>query len=171
MLKLELADPDSLEARALIAELSAALGAITGNSGASTFNADDVRGPRAAYVLARGADGTALGCGALRPLTAQVAELKRMFARPGSAAGAALLAMLEQRAVALGYREVWLETRHVNTRAVGFYQRHGYQRIDNYGGYIGRAECACLGKMLDLASRAPGLSDAFLSPTPVAPDR
>jgi GNAT superfamily N-acetyltransferase len=83
-----------------------------------------------------------------------VAELKRMYARPGSGAGAALLSALEQRAVALGFGEVWLETRHVNQRAIAFYLRHGYRRIENYGGYIGRAECACLGKTLAPATAA-----------------
>ncbi|MEO7494484.1 MAG: GNAT family N-acetyltransferase [Massilia sp.] len=141
-------DPAGGDASVLIGELNAALAAITGDSGANSFDAGDVRGARAAFVLARDDAGAAVGCGALRPLSAQVAELKRMYARPGSGAGAALLTALEARARELGYTELWLETRHVNLRAVQFYLRHGYKPIDNYGKYAGRAECACLGRRL-----------------------
>ncbi|WP_296942699.1 GNAT family N-acetyltransferase [uncultured Massilia sp.] len=140
------ADPGGLEARALVAELDAALAAITGDSGASSFDAADVRGAGAAFLVARAADGQPCGCGALRPLAPGVAELKRMYARPGSGAGRALLAALEAQAVTLGYREIRLSTRRVNARAVGFYLRHGYAPIDAYGRYAGREVSICLGK-------------------------
>jgi ribosomal protein S18 acetylase RimI-like enzyme len=143
------ADPDNDDARALLGELGAALAAITGNNGAASFDAADVRGKRACFLLARDADGLAVGCGALRPLAADVAELKRMYARPGSGAGRCLLAALERQAEAFGYTEVWLETRKVNARAVAFYEKHGYRTIPNYGKYVGRAEAVCLGKTLN----------------------
>ena len=141
-------DPDSLDARALIAQLDAALAAITGDSGASSFDAADMRGPGAVFLVARTTDGAACGCGALRPLPghAGVAELKRMVARPGSGAGRVLLAALEAQALALGYREVRLSTRRVNGRAVDFYRRHGYVPIEGYGKYVGSAVSVCLGK-------------------------
>ena len=142
------ADPDCIEARALIAELDAALAAICGDSGATSFDADDVRGPRAVFLLARDAGGQAVGCGALRPVDAEVAEVKRMYARPGSGAGVQLLGELERRALAFGYRAIWLETRRVNGRAVAFYERNGYRVIPNYGRYVGREDAVCLGKML-----------------------
>jgi ribosomal protein S18 acetylase RimI-like enzyme len=143
-------DPDSDEARALIAELGAALARMTGDSGAASFDPADVRGVRAGFVLARGPDGMALGCGALRPLEGDIAELKRMYARPGTGAGvgAALLAHLERQAVELGYVAVWLETRRINTRAVAFYDKHGYRPIANYGKYVGRLDAICMGKSL-----------------------
>ena len=142
------ADPDCEEARALIAELDAALAAICGDSGAASFDADDVRGPRALFLLARDAAGQAVGCGALRPVDAEVAEVKRMYARPGSGAGLHLLGELERRALAFGYRAIWLETRRVNGRAVAFYERNGYRVIPNYGKYVGREDAICLGKLL-----------------------
>ena len=142
------ADPDCEEARALIAELDAALAAICGDSGSKSFDANDVRGPRAVFLLARDALGTAVGCGALRPLEAEVAEVKRMYARPGSGAGIYLLSELERRALAFGYRAIWLETRRVNRRAVAFYERNGYRVIPNYGRYMGREDAVCLGKVL-----------------------
>jgi ribosomal protein S18 acetylase RimI-like enzyme len=143
------ADPDSPDARLLLAELGAALAHITGSDGTASFDAADVRGPRACFLVARAADGSLAGCGALRSLTDDVAELKRMYARPGSGAGAALLAALERQALAFGYRDVWLETRRVNTRAVAFYQKHGYRIIDNFGKYVGRLDAVCLGKRPD----------------------
>ena len=142
------ADPDSPEARALLGELGAALAAITGSDGAASFDAADVRGERACFLVARAADGSLAGCGALRPLDGNVAELKRMYARPGSGAGRFLLAALEHQAAAFGYAEIWLETRRVNMRAVAFYEKHGYCMIPNYGKYVGRTEAVCFGKAL-----------------------
>ena len=59
------------------------------------------------------------------------------------------MAALEAQAAAFGYRELWLSTRRVNLRALGFYERGGYAPIAAYGRYAGRAESACLGKRLD----------------------
>jgi GNAT superfamily N-acetyltransferase len=143
------ADPESDDARLLIAELDAALAAICGDSGAGSFDPADVRGPGAVFLVARAADGTAAGCGALRPLAPGVAELKRMYARPGSGAGLALLTALEAQAVEYGYREVWLSTRRVNVKALAFYARNGYVPVENYGRYVERPESVCLGKRLD----------------------
>jgi GNAT superfamily N-acetyltransferase len=157
MIAIGACDPDSVDARLLIEELSAALAALSGNGGKASFSADDVRVARSLFVLATDQAGQALGCAALRPLddAAQVGELKRMYARPGSAgAGAALLAHLEQAAREFGYRALWLETRKVNTRALAFYARHGYRPIPNYGNYVGRDEAVCLGKVLDPAPEA-----------------
>lgn len=142
------ADPDSPDARALVAELDAALAAITGDSGAASFDASDVRGPRAVFLLARAADGSPSGCGALRPLDRHTAEIKRMYARPGSGVGSVLLAALEAQARSLGYREVRLSTRRVNARALDFYRRHGYVEAPAWGKYVGSAVSVCLGKPL-----------------------
>ena len=142
------ADPDSADSRVLLAELGAALAAMTGSDGTASFDAKDVRGERACFLIARAADGQAVGCGALRPLGDSVAELKRMYARPGSGAGHSILDELERAARGFGYTEVWLETRRMNARAVAFYEKHGYCIIPNYGKYVGRPEAICLGKQL-----------------------
>ncbi|WP_342119733.1 GNAT family N-acetyltransferase [Pseudoduganella sp. OTU4001] len=146
------ADPGAPEAVALLAELDSALQAITGDSGRTLFRADDVRSAAGRFALARDAYGALLGCGALRPMGAAeegVAELKRMYARPGSqGVGSAVLAWLEREARSIGYRALRLETRLVNARAVQFYQRHGYQRIENFGRYAGNPAAACFEKLL-----------------------
>ncbi|MBI3285357.1 MAG: GNAT family N-acetyltransferase [Burkholderiales bacterium] len=143
------ADPEQAEASAVLAQLSAALAAISGDSGAASFDAGDVRGPASLFVLAWDASGQAVGCGGFRPLEPGVAEVKRMYAQPGTAGvGAAILAHLEAAALELGYRSLRLETRLVNARAVTFYENRGYRRIPNFGKYVGRAEAVCFEKAL-----------------------
>lgn len=142
-------DPTAPESVLLMAELSTALEAITSDSGRASFDADDVRGPAACFVVARSDSGAALGCGAFRPLEPGVAEIKRMYARHGtSGVGSAVLRYLEGEAQALGYQAVWLETRLVNRRAMDFYEARGYQRIANYGKYIGNPLAVCFEKQL-----------------------
>ena len=145
-------DPDCADAQVLVTELSAALAAITGESGAASFSAHDARVERALFVVARDADGALLGCAALRALdggAAEIGEIKRMYARPGKrGVGAALLAHLEGAARGFGYSALWLETRRINARAVAFYLDHGYRQIPNYGKYVGRPEAVCFGKPL-----------------------
>jgi len=148
MLRVVAADPASDDALRLIAQLDAALAQITGDSGASSFDPRDVQGHGAAFAIAYEDSGRAVGCGALRVLEGDTGELKRMYAQPGSCAGAVILAALEQRAIACGYRRLWLSTRRVNTRAVGFYERHGYARVAPWGRYIGREVSVCLGRDL-----------------------
>jgi GNAT superfamily N-acetyltransferase len=149
MLTILAADPGTPDAVALIDELSAALAAITGDSGRSSFDPDDVRVAGALFVVARNLDGQPLGCGAFRPLEDGIAEVKRMYARPGNrGVGRALLAHLEAQAATMGYLALWLETRAVNERAVRFYAAHGYSRIPNYGKYAGNPEAVCLAKQL-----------------------
>ena len=142
-------DPEHPGALALVEELSQALVAITGASGKASFAAADARMARSVFLIARGDAGVLLGCASLRPLDGAVGEVKRMYARPGThGVGTALLAHLEREAAAFGYRELWLETRRVNLRAVAFYRKHGYEEIANYGKYVGRIDAICLGKRL-----------------------
>jgi ribosomal protein S18 acetylase RimI-like enzyme len=142
-------DPAAPESALLMAELSTALEAITGDSGRASFDVDDVRGPLACFVVARSDNGAALGCGAFRPLEPGVAEIKRMYARHGTqGVGSAVLRYLESEAQALGYQAIWLETRLVNRRAMDFYEARGYQRIANYGKYIGNPLAVCFEKQL-----------------------
>jgi ribosomal protein S18 acetylase RimI-like enzyme len=142
-------DPDTPDVAVLLDELSASLKAITGSSGNTSFDPNDVRAENARFVVARDQCGNAVGCGAFRPLESGVAEIKRMYSRrcmPGI--GSAVLLFLESEAQKLGYAALRLETRVVNERAVTFYERLGYHRIPNFGKYVGRAEAACFEKRL-----------------------
>ena len=142
-------DPASPDAAALMNELSATLALITGDDGRSSFQVEDVVGTAACFAIARDRMGIAIGCGAFRPLQDGIAEVKRMVSRPGNpGTGSAILAFLEKRARQLGYRELWLETRLVNTRAVRFYEARGYRRRENFGKYVGNPAAICFEKSL-----------------------
>ena len=149
MISVQPDDPSSPEASALIEALSQTLASITGETGKASFDVADVRGPQGLFVVARDADGTAVGCGAFRPLQPGVAEIKRMYARPGTRGiGHAVLAHLEREAIARGYDEAWLETGDVNTRAIAFYQAHGYRPIPCFGRYVGKPGAVCFARRL-----------------------
>ncbi|TCQ91688.1 MULTISPECIES: GNAT family N-acetyltransferase [Rahnella] len=149
MITVEKSDPFSPDSCSLIEKLSAELAAITGDSGKSNFTIDSMDGDRSLWVLARNEKGDATGCGAIRPLTENIAELKRMFSdRSAPGVGKALLNFLETSAKNMGYTEIWLETRHINHKAVNFYKNNGYVLIENYGPYIGRDEAVCFSKVL-----------------------
>jgi len=138
-------NPTSNHARLILDRLSDTLASITGDSGRSSFSDDDVHDDRAVFVLARdGAD--IVGCGAIRCFDETTAELKRMYAPYGN--GVVILRWLEARAEELGYDRIVLSTRVINTRAVQFYQKHGYNVIDNYGHYAGLSRSVCMSKSI-----------------------
>ena len=102
---------------------------------------DDV----AAWIVAR-EDGRALGCGALRSLGEPVVEIKRMYVRPearGRGIGAAILGVLEQQAVELGFRVVRLETGPLQPEALRLYESAGYREIPCFGAYATGAASRC----------------------------
>lgn len=149
MLTISRVEAGSPEALVLMAELSRKLAEITGDSGASSFDLSEMQASNACILLVRNAAGEAVGCGAFRWLAAGVAEVKRMYVRDaGNGAGGQLLRELEQHARQQGYRQLWLETRQVNQRAVGFYLAQGYQVRENYGRYRGNPQAICFEKML-----------------------
>lgn len=140
-------DPHTADALKMMEELSETLEEITGNSGKSSFNVDDISDPRAIFVLAYSDEEEPIGCGAIRPIDKSIAEVKRMYAKDkAKGVGTKILCYLEEQAQKLGYTKLWLETRLVNERAVAFYDRRGYKRIPNYGKYANRPEAVCFEK-------------------------
>jgi GNAT superfamily N-acetyltransferase len=94
-------------------------------------------------LVARDADGEAVGCGALRHLGEGVAELKRMYVVPearGRGVSKALLTGLEAAAVARGWTTLRLETGPRQPEAIGLYERAGYRPIEAFGAYVGAAD-------------------------------
>lgn len=130
-------------------ELSECLQNITGDSGKDSFDVNDVCSDRAIFVIARNQSGKAIGCGAFRPMDKTTAEVKRMYAKEkGMGIGNKILSYLEHQAHHMGYKTFRLETRIVNTKAVSFYERNGYNKIPNYGKYAKRANSICFEKSL-----------------------
>jgi len=107
---------------------------------------------RGAYVIAY-ADDTPVGCGALRPLDAHTAEVRRMYvlasARRTGVAREVLL-HLEQRARELGYGRLRLETGNRQLPAIALYESMGFVRIPPFGDYVDDPVSVCFEKSLKL---------------------
>ena len=76
-----------------------------------------------------------LGCGAVRLLTDEIAEIKRMWISAparGRGLGRLLLGRLEEEATRLGARRVRLDTNSVLVEAIAMYESTGYQQIERY---------------------------------------
>ena len=140
--------PKDEEVKPLLSALSEELFQITGSDGRASFSEDDVQGDRSVFLVAV-ANGQAVGCGGLRPMTDEVCEIKRMYEKHrGQGIGSEILHRLEKYAQEYGYQEIWLETRKINENAVQFYLRQGYRIRDNYGKYVGRSEAVCFEKVI-----------------------
>jgi GNAT superfamily N-acetyltransferase len=103
------------------------------------------------FLVARDEDGTPLGCGGLRPVDADTAEIKRMYVAPaarGRGLGALLLAALEDEARALGISRLQLETGPRQPEAIAVYIRAGYAPIPCWGAYATERMSRCYGRTL-----------------------
>jgi GNAT superfamily N-acetyltransferase len=92
-----------------------------------------------------------LGCGGLRQLDSDSAEIKRMFvvaSARGTGVSTALLRALEARALGRGWTTLRLETGPAQPEAVRFYEREGYLRIPNFGAYAGAPDSLCYERRL-----------------------
>lgn len=90
--------------------------------------------PRGAFLVAR-LDGRAVGCGAVRKLDENTAEVKRMWIEPdvrGRGVGRRLLAALEDAAIELDCRVLRLDTSARLTEALALYRSSGYHEIPAY---------------------------------------
>ncbi len=119
--------------------------------GAARFKPEDLDVPNAAFVVAR-VGGVAVGCAAIRPLSADTTELKRMFVHPnlrGRGLGAKILLKLEQVAPSLGMRTIRLETGDRNPEAVALYEKNGYSRISAFPPYEDDTWSICMEKILE----------------------
>ena len=110
----------------------------------------DVEDPDTLFLVAR-LHGEVVGCGALRRLEPWLAEVKRMFVRPGfRGRGVArrILAALEADARDDGVRTLRLETGTRQPEAIRLYESAGFRPIDRYGEYIDNPLSRCFEKHL-----------------------
>lgn len=148
MMELRHADCDDPDFLALVRLLDADLAEKDGDEHAfyAQFNK-----PVGLDVLVGYADGIAVSCGALRKLTEQTAEIKRMFTLPdyrGRGLATQMLVALEAMARQGGFSECVLETGNKQVDAIGLYHKNGYEVISNYGPYVGVENSVCFRKTL-----------------------
>ena len=92
--------------------------------------------PRGALLIARDADGNALGCVAMRPLNdPHRCEMKRLYVAPagrGTGLGRLLMQALIEEARRIGYREMRLDTLPGMTVAQALYRAAGFEPVEPY---------------------------------------
>jgi GNAT superfamily N-acetyltransferase len=107
--------------------------------------------PRSSFVLAH-LDDAVVGCGALRPLDATTAEIKRMFVRQAArrhGVARAIVAQLVQDAAEFGYSSVRLETGNRQPEAIALYAACGFVRIAPFGRYVDDPTSVCFERIVD----------------------
>ena len=86
--------------------------------------------PSGEILLARGLNGSAIGCVAVRPLKeTKVCEMKRLYVLPevsGLGVGRELVKHIIDTAVKAGYTEMKLDTLSSMEKAIGLYQKMGF---------------------------------------------
>lgn len=139
-------------ARQMIEALNAELKAEYPGEGETFFrlDADEVAGGQGAFLVAYAA-GRPVGCGAIRKLDDESAEIKRMYvdrAARGRGLGRQLLVALEEEASRLGVRRVVLETGPRQFSALALYESFGFKRIPAFGDYVNSPISICMAKSI-----------------------
>lgn len=114
------------------------------------LDVSELEAPGVTVFVAR-VDGEALGMAALVFGAEPHPELKRLVvddrARGKGLAGQ-LLAAIEAHARDAGATVIQLETGPLSTAALALYEKHGYERIPNFGPYVGDDFSVCMAKTL-----------------------
>jgi GNAT superfamily N-acetyltransferase len=134
---IEAIDARSAEARELVASYIAEIEKTFGydSTRAVPVTDDDFDPPNGVFLVVRDQGGAAVGCGAVRLLAADTAEVKRMWVSPivrGRGAGWALLEALEAAAAGLGATSGVLDTNATLTSALALYRAAGWQEVEPY---------------------------------------
>jgi len=103
------------------------------------------------YAIVAYENDKAVACGAIKAYNTDTMEVKRMYTLPthrGKGIGTTILKALEVWAAELSYKKCVLETGKRQPEAIQLYEKNGYQRIPNYGQYIGIENSVCFEKVV-----------------------
>jgi len=155
-LRFRLTTLDQPVAKHLIDALNAELNEQYPEEGANHFrlDEDEVSGDRGVFLVGYIGD-EPVACGAIRRLSDDEAEIKRMYvdrAARGSGLGRRTLEELEAHGRSLGVKRIVLETGERQVEAIALYERAGFVRIPCFGEYADSPLSVCLAKDL---SREP----------------
>ena len=132
-------DEDIADARALVAEHGAAISPEDFDPQGFERELAEFPGeytpPAGCLLVARGADGSAAGCVALRKIGEGVCEMKRMYVRPafrGQALGRRLAVEIIAHARSLGYATMKLDTLPTMRAAYALYRSLGFREVEPY---------------------------------------
>ncbi|MCF8425202.1 MAG: GNAT family N-acetyltransferase [Bacteroidia bacterium] len=103
------------------------------------------------YVLLAFEEGEAVGCGAIKELSPNAMEIKRMYVlkdQRGKGIASKIVIELENWTKELGFQKCRLETGKKQVDAIALYVKNKYQIIPNYGQYIGIENSVCFEKNL-----------------------
>ena len=123
-------NPTTDDVRGLIAELNAALLALTPPEFCFHMSAEDMAEDDTSVFVVRDGD-EAVACGALKRHEADLAEIKRMYTKPshqGQGIGGDILSSIETCARAEGVKKLVLETGDRHPAAWRVYERGGFTR-------------------------------------------
>ncbi|SHL48210.1 GNAT family N-acetyltransferase [Chryseobacterium polytrichastri] len=90
-------------------------------------------------------------CGAFKKFDDDTVEIKRMYTHPDfrkKGLAGMIVKELENWAKEMGYKKCVLETGIKQPEAIALYEKSGYQRIPNYGQYMGIDNSVCYEKRL-----------------------
>jgi len=91
--------------------------------------------PAGALLIAKNLEEEPVGCVALRPLSSEICEMKRLYVDPagrGLGLGRALTEAIIAEAIRIGYREMRLDTLPTLTAAAELYRKTGFVPIPAY---------------------------------------
>lgn len=150
MVRLERTDSENADFRDLVISLDADLAIRDGDEHAFYHQFNKIDAIKYAVVLYQ--DDKACGCGALKEMTQNVVEVKRMYVLPayrGKGFATKILTELEKWALEMSYGRCILETGKKQPEAIRLYLKNNYKTIPNYGQYAGIENSMCFEKVLN----------------------
>ena len=149
-LQIERVRPDAEDALMLIEELDADLLLRYPKQWIHGLHPEDIQDDELIFLVVKQGN-SLVGCGALRPLDDDTAEVKRMFVRSAfrrRGISRTILSALEQIGCEKGYGTLRLETGTEQPEALALYRSAGYNEIPCYGEYVGNPYSICFEKKL-----------------------